>query len=294
MNAFGKILGIAVCGVIVAISVWGWLQVPKMIEAQNAIFESQPHYHACAEMGIHQETGEACSWMLAHRTLSPEERAKVLIHRGVWYDRAGRYRDAIRDFDGVLAATDDKHALIALAALTDRSYAESMLGETAKAWADADRVVALAPDNIAGYEARSALHERARQFALAARDFDPVIRLKPDQAFGYNDRCWLRAIAGELPGALADCNKALALAPDYGAALDSRAFVYFRMGDYAKAREEYDAAVAAGSKVAATFYMRGVTKLKVGGPNDGKIDIMQAQSIDPGVAARFAAYGVRP
>jgi tetratricopeptide (TPR) repeat protein len=232
--------------------------------------------------------------VLAQTDVDPEIRVQALIHRGIYYNQTRRYRDAIRDFDGVVAASQDRRSAIALAALADRAYADEMLGQGAAAMADADRIVMLAPDNAQGYDSRAFLHQHRRQFALAALDYDGLVRLKPDDPYALNNRCWLRAIANQLPGALQDCDQALALDPHYAAAIDSRAFVYFRMGRYAKARDEYDAAVLAGSYVAATFYMRGVTKLRLGAPTGGIADIQQAKSIDPDVGQRFAEYGIIP
>jgi hypothetical protein len=291
--SFGKILAAAVCAVIVAISIWGWLQVPKLLKG-DMFTALDPQYRDCAETRVHQGTDASCSWVLAHLTLAPPSHAKVLIHRGVWYNKTRRYREAIRDFDGVLALGLNKSDEFVLDALSDRSFAEKMIGEDVRAWADADRAAAAAPDNYLGYDARAFLHARAQQFALAAKDYDPLIRRSPDSTYAYNNRCWYRAIADDLTGALADCNRSLALDARNWAALDSRAFVYFKRSEYAKARDGYDAAVLAGANSTGTFYMRGLAKLRLGGTSGGLADIAQAKAAEPGVAERFAGYGVRP
>jgi tetratricopeptide (TPR) repeat protein len=293
MSPFAKLFLFAGGAAILGVSVWGWLQVPKLLH-QGLFAEFDPRHRACFDGPVEVSTEQACTWLLANETLAPRERAQALIRRGVVYNTMKRYPKAIADFDRVLAVLEDKRDPVAIAALSDRAYAEEMLGDDTKAMTDADRAIALAPDDETGYAVRSFLHGHARRFALAARDLDGIIHLKPDEAGPYNDRCFYRAIAGELPGALKDCNRALALRPQFAAALDSRGFVHFKMGEYAQARDDYDSAILAGPYSASSFYMRGLAKLKLGGTTGGEADIAQARSLEPGIAERYAGYGVTP
>lgn len=293
MNPVGKVLLWGGCLALLGVSVWGWLQVPSLLN-RGVLAEFEPHYRACLDNPIGPNTKTSCSWVLTQARPDPELRAKALIRRGVFYNMTARYRDAIRDFDAVIAAPDTGDDPIVLAALSDRSYAREMLGDNRGAWADADSIVARAPANSSGYDARAFLHLRVKQYALAAKDYDGLIRNDPDEAYGYNNRCWYRAIANQLAGALVDCNRALDLAPQYAPALDSRGFVYFKLGRYAEARDDYDAAILAGSYRASTFYVRGLTKIRLGGTSGGMADVETAKRLDPKIAETFADYGATP
>jgi tetratricopeptide (TPR) repeat protein len=98
---------------------------------------------------------------------------------------------------------------------------------------------------------------------------------------------------GRLEEALADCNEALRLAPDDPGTLDSRGFTYLKLGRFEQAIADYDAALARNPRDPGSLYGRGLARLR--GRNDpegGRADLTSAKTLDPGVAAEFARYGL--
>ena len=76
--------------------------------------------------------------------------------------------------------------------------------------------------------------------------------------------------------------------------LNSRGFVHFRLRHFELAIRDYDAAIAAEPKVASSFYVRGLARAQQGDRRGADADLAAAVALDPGVAARYAGYGVGP
>jgi tetratricopeptide (TPR) repeat protein len=76
--------------------------------------------------------------------------------------------------------------------------------------------------------------------------------------------------------------------------LGSRAFVQLRLGQFDRAISDYDAAIAARPKTAEYRFARGLAELRAGREAKGRADIAAATAMDPDVAKRFAAWGLKP
>lgn len=68
--------------------------------------------------------------------------------------------------------------------------------------------------------------------------------------------------------------------------------VRFRSGDYAGAIRDYDTAIAMNPKVASSYYMRGRAKAMLNDPSAAQ-DLERGVAGEPGIAARYAGYGIQ-
>jgi tetratricopeptide (TPR) repeat protein len=142
------------------------------------------------------------------------------------------------------------------------------------------------------------MYDNNLQFAAAVRQFDLWIGARgADVALSraLNNRCWARAEADQdLDRALADCDAALRLSPNDHGILDSRGLVQLRRAALDRSIADYDAALATAPKSATSLYGRGLAKLRRGLQVQGKADLDAASTIDSGIAARFAGFGLKP
>jgi tetratricopeptide (TPR) repeat protein len=111
----------------------------------------------------------------------------------------------------------------------------------------------------------------------------------------YNNYCWYLAAARvELESALAACDKALSFAPKDAAFLDSRGFALLQLGRFDEAIAAYDAALALAPELPASLYGRGLSRKKKCGCADGDADIQAGARLDPSVRRTFSKSGQAP
>ncbi len=76
--------------------------------------------------------------------------------------------------------------------------------------------------------------------------------------------------------------------------LASRGLVELRRGEFDRAIKDYDDAVAERPKTAEYRFARGLAEQRAGQPAKGRADIAAATALQPDVAQRFAAWGLKP
>jgi tetratricopeptide (TPR) repeat protein len=208
-----------------------------------------------------------------------------------------------------------------------RAFHETNLKVLDRAIADCDAVVSLRPGDYQGYVCRGlahaemgkfdhaiadygqalhlnprdfgALYNRARAYSLkndfvsSIPDYNSAIRVDPRNFMAWNGRCWARIVIGkELDAALSDCDEAIRLAPEDANNYNTRGLGHFRKRQYAAAMHDYDMALSRDPKVASSYFIRGLAKLAMGDAT-GAADVARGKSIEPGIASRFAGYGIR-
>ena len=213
---------------------------------------------------------------------------------------------ALQSFDRTLALEPDYvQALLARARLRfkDRASAEH----------DLDSVDRIAPpkdevrlDLGLTYEAIGALRPAIHQYDLWL-DAHPDDSLR---SVGLAARCRARAEADQdLDRALEDCDSALREAANSQATgegfirphphdnpdvLASRGLVWLRRGEFERAIKDYDDAVDERPKIGEYRFARGLAELRLGRQAKGQADIAAASAIQPDIAERFAAWGLKP
>lgn len=251
--------------------------------------DSTDHECVCRSATAPAESVVAsCTAMLADSALSTERRAGYLHLRSLAYHRAGDATHAMQDIDARLKLEPNAAAYVLRSALHGerREYAASI--------ADSNRALELDPRMVDALRNLGKAHSDSGDHANALKDYQRGVALAPDDGPLNGAVCWERAVLGiELDAALADCTKALTGKRDDANPFNSRGFVRFRLGDAAGAVRDYDRAIALAPDVPSSYYMRGRAKALVGDATANE-DIAHGVAGEPGVAARYASYGVKP
>jgi tetratricopeptide (TPR) repeat protein len=150
-------------------------------------------------------TVNACSAVLADKTLGPEQRGQALKMRG----RALRFQShvdyAIKDFDEALKLMPNDPELLehrGLAAFDQKNYAYA--AELA------NRVIRENPNYAGGYDLLAVIKiQKKEDFAGAKKALDTAIKLGPADGIKYLQRFWLNYNWGLYPEALAALEDAL-------------------------------------------------------------------------------------
>lgn len=141
--------------------------------------------------------------------------------------------------------------------------------------------------------ARAKVYAVQQDWAKALAEADRAVKLAPDDVYALNSACWIRGEANrDLERAVNLCTKAISAEPSNFMPLDSRAFAHLRRGDLAKALADADAALVLFPASAETLYLRGVIKLRLGQKAEGDADIAAARKLRPKIEAEYASYGL--
>jgi tetratricopeptide (TPR) repeat protein len=141
---------------------------------------------------------------------------------------------------------------------------------------------------------RGQANVRAGDFRHAVKNFDAAIAVNRLDDRAYQMRCWTRAVLGlELRHALADCNEVLRLNPHNFQVFDARGLAYLRLGEFRRAIADFDTVLRFDPRLASSLYGRALTKRRIGDVAGAGLDEAAAMGIEPGIAERFARYGLR-
>ena len=198
--------------------------------------------------------------------------------------------------------------------------------------ADADQAIKLRPDDVPTLILRASLRLEQKDDPGALADFDKAASLAPDDpgvglriariylSTGHyemadsrltawiskyrkddrlpavlTDRCWARVWRrNQSDLALADCNAALDAGPKTSQLLGVRATVLLMRGDTDRALSDYRTSVAMQPKGAWSLFGLGVTEMRKGRQEDGRIHIKAATQLDSAVATKYAQLGLSP
>lgn len=235
----------------------------------------------------------------------------------------GNYRAAVADLDQVIAKEPSIEMYL------QRAYVHDMLGDRAKALADAERARQLDPSNqgatarlawlkaengdlpggvalldqriaLGGEQKRAARQDKAALIgefgdaADAVKLYDAMIAEKPGSPNLLNGRCWIKGTRSVmLDTALKDCTSAIELSDSTLAALDSRAMVWYRMGRYPEALADLDAVLAAEPDMASSRYLRAAVLKAMKRDTDAVADLTMARRVAPQIDRQYARFGIK-
>jgi tetratricopeptide (TPR) repeat protein len=231
----------------------------------------------------------ACTRALDGGQDAPASRRAVwLMHRGLAKEATGDPAGALADLDAavVLAPRD---AWI----LANRGGLHGRQERSDPAIRDLDAALAIDPDNTLALGNRAIAHERRGEYRPALVIVERLMRLDPSNHQVWAERCWIGAVLAEdLPRARKDCERALAMEGRDPNNYNNLGFVTFRLHQYRESIGHYDQAIAKAPGVASSWLVRGLAKRAIGEEAGAAADIAKSAEIDPGVAARYAGYGI--
>ena len=145
------------------------------------------------------------------------------------------------------------------------------------------------PQKLAtAFDNRGVAYRLKGEYDHALQDYEQAIRLNPDNANAYNNRGIIYRIKGEYGRAIADYDKAIWLKNgNFPAAYYNRALAHADKGEYEQSLRDFDVVTQFDPRNALALYARGLTLLKKGDTEAGKIEISAAKAINPNIAEQF-------
>ena len=144
-------------------------------------------------------------------TIDSETRKKEIkrfYDSGEKHRLAGRYKEALKDYDQVIAL-DRNHAF----ALSSRGATKRMLGDYQGSLRDLNDSLAKAPNNAWALRNRGEIKRVLGDYQGSLRDLNDSLAKTPNDAFALSSRGETKLRLGDYPGALKDLDKSLAKTP---------------------------------------------------------------------------------
>lgn len=205
--------------------------------------------------------------------------------RGVARQNAGKFAEAITDYDAALSLRpDDKHFIFnkALCQLQLKQYEASdssfryllkrdkkneriylglsqisiETGDTTKALEYIDKSLAISKNSATAYAVRAQIMAHNGDFQAAVADMDSLIKLDPKNVNSYINRAYFRYKTDDYFGCLSDYDYAITLDPDNNAAIYNRAQLNAEVGEYAKAIADFSTVLKRDSQNFLALYNR--------------------------------------
>jgi len=198
--------------------------------------------------------------------------------RGYTLARAGRFDEALRDYDFALARSPR------LAwAWAWKGSALASLSETADSERCLTKAVKLDPAYAPAFGWRGEARRLLGRLDDAAADFTKAIKLDHRSAWAYAGRGECRQKQGDLARSLADLDRALAILPGYAEALGWRAETLRLLGRTKDALKDADAALKAKPGLVLVYVTRALIKQARKDFRGQLADFRLAAKLDPSV-----------
>ncbi len=188
--------------------------------------------------GDHTIAIPACTRLLASPTISSNERLRILLMRGTWYQSASLLDLAIADYRQAVQLSPSKEALLGLA----HSYQQK--ADLDNAVATMNNYISYYQDDPDGYHARAGIHADRHDFDSAIADMTAKIRIGGRDAGDYALRASYWQRKGDLDRAIADYGEAIRVAPRDLSWFELRARLYDEKGEMTKALADFRKALS--------------------------------------------------
>lgn len=219
---------------------------------------------------------EACTRALAQRDLTKQQYLLLLGARASALDELGDHARAIADFDAAIVLAPGDAVLH-----LNRGAAKIHDGRPADAIADYDAAIRTRPDWHLPYFNRAVALTDLGQRAAALKDYERAIRLKPGDAWIYVGQGDVLAASGDAARAILSYDKALALRPELDDPRAKRARLLLRLDRPAEALPELDRVLAHNPSKANLRRARGEAKFQLARYADAIADFEEALALSP-------------
>jgi tetratricopeptide (TPR) repeat protein len=219
---------------------------------------------------------EACTRALSVHDLTKQQQLSLLGARASAFDELGDYARAIADFDAAIVLAPDDAVLH-----LNRGAAKIHDGRPADAIADYDAAIRTRPDWHLPYFNRAVALTDLGQRAAALKDYERAIRLRPDDAWIYVGQGDVLAASGNAARAIESYDKALALRPELDDPRAKRAGLLLRLDRPLEALPELDRVLAANPSKPPLWRARGEAKFQLARYADAAADLARALELAP-------------
>lgn len=165
--------------------------------------------------------------------------------------------------------------------LVNRAGAYFSADDKARALADYDAAVKLAPRNAELLYNRGVFYAVQSNEDAALRDFDAAIGIDAKLVPALRQRAKIYEARGNFERALADYSEAIRLQPKTAALWSERGYVSLRHHDYASAVKDEAEAIRLDPKLARAYYLRGAALGDLGDSRGAVGDLTTAVQLDP-------------
>ena len=219
---------------------------------------------------------EACTRALSVRDLTKQQHLLLLSARASALYELGDHARAIADFDAAIVLAPDDAVLH-----LNRGAAKIHDGRPADAIADYDAAIRVRPAWHLPYFNRAVALTDLGQRAAALKDYERAIRLKPDDAWIYVGQGDVLAASGDPARAIESYDKALALRPELDDPRAKRATLLLRLDRPAESLPEFDRVLAAHPSKAYLWRARGETKFQLARYAEAAADFAESLALAP-------------
>jgi len=204
------------------------------------------------------------------------------FNRGTELAKAGRYAEAVEQFD--LALAGEPQAWRTNDWRIHESLAKSLLrlGQVDRALEHTLRSLELNPFNAEMHTNLGFIYSERGQYDRALEHIEMAIRLAPEFPGSWHNRATLLMRLGQAKRALADYGEAIRLEPRYVEAYLGRGAAYQATGDLGRALQDFDAAVKLRPGDPEGWYRRGLARRAAGDLSGALADLDHAASLAPG------------
>lgn len=183
----------------------------------------------------------ACSAFLSQS--APKVRLeRALNRRGLAYLRSERYREALADFNRLLASNR-----------TNSGY----------------------------FDNRMSVHRALKQYDLALRDASETIRLSPRLSFGYHSRASVYLEMGKYEEAIADYNRATGAKDPFVFSIYDRGRAYAKLGRYSLAIRDFSTVLEREPNTLWAYRERGLAYIGAGEIDKARPDLQKFLAQEP-------------
>ncbi|MDP6634217.1 MAG: tetratricopeptide repeat protein [Phycisphaerae bacterium] len=172
----------------------------------------------------------ACDRLLALDDLPKDERAWVLVRRGVVNRHLKKYDAALADF-AQAEKLDPEYYLI----YRYRGWVYYDTEKNAEAEAEFTKALKLSPKNVWSLYRRAKVRVKLKKYDDALKDYDKALELSPRYSSAYSGRAWVHARLKNYAKAIKDCNGAIEVSPYYAYAYHLRGRAYEKTGKFNEA-----------------------------------------------------------
>ncbi len=174
----------------------------------------------------------ACSALLAGNPVKAVmERA--LNRRGLAYSRVQRLKDAIADFDSLIASNQSNAGYF-----DNRQSVHRAMGQHELALKDASQTIRLSPDRAFGYHSRGNIYFDMGRYSAAIEDFTRAAAAKDAFVYSIYDRGRAHAKLGQYDRAVRDFTAVIEKEPGGAWAYRERGFAYIGLKALDKAQAD--------------------------------------------------------
>jgi tetratricopeptide (TPR) repeat protein len=223
---------------------------------------------------------------LAAENLANDQRALMLIDRGVARARLGQSRTALDDFNRAIQLVPE-----GATAYNNRGTVLIELGATAEAVRDFDRAILLAPNYAAALTNRAAAHVRLANLRAALTDYSRAIGLLQTDAGAFAGRGRVHLAQGRPYAALRDFGRALSVSPRFGPALRARAEARLALERYKDAIDDLGRVLDIDHDNIEVLLLRGYAAIAAREIPTALADFERAITLDPRSNAALEARG---